>query len=669
MTTLDKQQAGHATPKKSRDQKQKAAVASRAAVREYLNHRGSGILALPKLTFAQLDSSGLISYENSKKPLPVTIDVSALGLASRDVVDVHMRGRDVGSWGPRLYRIRFDRPTDPSPDDPIVVDIPVSRLTPGDHELGYIVIEYPDTPAESDPAPLTVDHTPPFDRVHPPAPTLPDYVVTVGEINKQVIDDNPDGLVCTFPDYAANGRQPTDSIAVYFARYPSSQLSNPIDTFPVTDALTFTLRWEDLNLLVGGSYYLFYVLIDLAGNSSKDSTPAPVTVKVVGDPVPVVAEVDLAPKPADGLIDLEDAKNPAGVHVIIPKYVNDLPDDVIELTWGTRPAVRHPVSMYLPFPLYLPVPASTIFDDYGSATGEQPTDISYFVDRNGVTTPAPTADILVDLSAPGPNPGEEEENDELKPVTVVGSDTSQPNVLLPVDYGNDATLTLELWSSPLPAPGITLTPYWGDLAHPLTPQTLTTEGAGATLTFSVPWSHIRELGNNDIPVFYTLSWPTNNNIQRSLTQLVDVRANRVVLEAPTFRKANTPMVCSDLERVSREAVIRIPGNTTYFKEFDVIRAEWQIFDSAAGTSPLGDPVVFTSKPLTPDMVSNGFNINIGPYETVVRPCARNSVDIHYFVMVAGEGEVKSQRGFTTTRFANLNGNFCEDIDSLENPDD
>lgn len=377
----------------------------------------------------------------------------------------------------------------------------------------------------------------------------------------------------------------------------------------------------------------------------------------------------MAPQPADGLIDLGDAQNPAGVHVIIRKYTNDLPNDVIELTWGTQAAVRYPVSMYLPFPLLLPIPASTIFDDYGSATGEQATEINYFVDRGGVTTDAPTADILVDLSAPGPNPGEEEENDLLNLVTVVGSDPSQPNVLLPEDFGNAAILTLELWDVPMPAPGITITPYWGDLAHPLTPQTLTTEGAGATLRFSVPWPHIRELGNGFIPVFYTLSWATNNNIQRSPPRPVDVRANQVVLEAPTFRKATTPMACADLEPVSREAVIRIPGNTTYFKEFDVIRVEWQIFSNPAGTTPVGTPFVFTSPQLTPDMVANGFNMKIGPYDTVVRPCARNSVDIHYFVTVAGEGEVKSQRGFTTTRFSNLGGQFCEEIPVLENPDD
>ncbi|MEW5715921.1 hypothetical protein AB1462_26640 [Pseudomonas sp. SB113] len=672
MTTLTNQQAvGKKKPGKTVAQKQKAALASRAAARAYRAERGAGILVLEAPKFDTLNANGLISYANSKKPLPITIDVSGLDLDPlSDYVDIHKRGRGVTGWGARLYRITFNRPGDPSPDDPIVRELPVSRLTPGEHEVGYIVWEGGVTPTESFPALLEVDHEPPYDRNHPPAPELPDFVISAGEINRQVIDANPDGLVCTYSDYPENGRKPGDRIVVYFARYPSSQLSNPIDTFPVTDELSFTLEWDDLDLNAGGQYYLFCVYIDLAGNPSKDSTPVIVSVKMVGDPEPLVAEVDLAPQPADGLIDLADAQNPDGVHAVILEYKNYLPTDVIELTYAGQPAMRFPVNLYLPFPLLLPIPKATIFAEYGESTGEQTTVINYFVDRNGEETHAPQATFLVDLSAPGPDPGEGEENDQLNEVTVVGiAEPVQENVLPEDDFGNDAELTLVLWEQPLPAPGIIITPYWGDMAHPLTPQTLSTEGPGATLTFIVPWEVIRAVGNGLISVFYTLSWLTNGNIQRSPPQIVTVRANQVVLEAPTFIKVTTPMACTDLEVVTREAVIRIPGNTVYFKEHDQIRLEWQIFSNVAGTTPLGDPFVFMSAPLTPDMVANGFNMKIGPYMTVVRPCARNSVDIHYFVDVPSEGPVKSQRGFTTTRFANLGGLFCEEIPVLEDPDD
>ncbi|WP_053135132.1 hypothetical protein [Pseudomonas sp. MIACH] len=673
MTTLTNQQAvGKKKSGKTAAQKQKAALASRAAARKYRAERGAGILVLDAPEFDTLNANGLISYDNSRKPLPITIDVSGLGLnPAEDFVDVHMRGRGVTGWGARLYRITFNRPGDPSPDDPIVRDLPVSRLTPGEHEVGYIVWEGESTPTESDPALLEVDHEPPYGREYPLAPVLPDFVISAGEINQQVIDANPDGLVCTYPDYPAKGRKPDDSIAVYFGRYSSSQLyAEPIDTFPVTDALSFTLEWDQLDFSKGGDYYLFCVYTDLAENSSRDSTPAHVSVKVVADPVPLAAEVDLAPQPADGLIDLTDAQNPDGVHAIIRKYDNDLPTDVIELQYGSQPAMRFDVSLYLPFPLLLPIPTEAIFNEYAGSTGEQPTVINYVVDRNGAETNAPEASFLVDLSAPGPDPSEEEENDLLNLVTVVGvTDPDEENVLLPGDFGEDATLTIVLWDVPLPAPGITITPYWGDLAHPLEAKTLSTEGPGATLTFDVEWEDIRDVNNGLISVFYTLSWETNGNVQKSPSRLVDVRANKVILEAPTFRKATTPMACTDLELVTREAVIRIPGNTVYFREFERIRVEWQIFSNAAGTTPLGDPFEFISDPLTPDMVANGFNMKIGPYATVVRPCGRNSVDIHYFVDVPGEGPVKSQRGFTTTRFANLGGQFCEDMPVLEDPDD
>lgn len=672
MTTLTNQQAvGKKKPRKTAAQKQQAALASRAAAREYRAKRGAGILVLDKPRFDTLNDNGLITHDNSRKPLPITIDVSALGLKpDEDFVEIHMRGRGVTGWGPYLYKITFNRTGDPSPNDPIVRDLPVSRMTPGEHEVGYKVWEGGDTPTESVPALLEVDHEPPYGREHPEPAVLPDFVISAGEINQQVIDNNPGGLVCTYPDYAARGRKPEDQISVYFATYPSSQLASCIDTFSVDDDLSFTLEWEDLDLSEGGKYYLFCVYTDLAGNSSKDSTPVVVQVNVVAAPVPLAAEVDLAPQPGDGLIDLADAQNPDGVHAIIRKYENDLPTDVIELRYGTQPAKRYDVSLYLPFPLLLPISATDIFNEYGSSTGEQSTVLNYVVDRNGVETEAPEADFLVDLSAPGPAPGEDEENSALILGTVVGnSDPAQENILLPEDFDSDATLTIELWSAPVPAPGIIITPYWGDLAHPLEPQELSTEGPGATLTFNVPWATIREVGNGPIPVFYTLTWATNGNIQKSPSRPVDVQANQVWFEPPTFRKASTPMACPDLQPVTREAVIRIPGNALYFKEHDIIRVEWQIFSDVAGTVPLGDSFEFLSEPLTPDMVSGGFNMNIGPYATVVRPCARNSVDIHYFVNVPGEGSVRSRRGFTTTRFANLGGQFCEDLPVLEDPDD
>lgn len=90
----------------------------------------------------------------------------------------------------------------------------------------------------------------------------------------------------------------------------------------------------------------------------------------------------------------------------------------------------------------------------------------------------------------------------------------------------------------------------------------------------------------------------------------------------------------------------------------VVRCEFRVFSDITGDTQLGNTLALSSLPLTPDMVSNGFDIKI-PY-TALRPAARNSVDFHYFVPIPGEGEQPSVRAWTRTRFTDLNGFFCEE---------
>ncbi|WEL75523.1 hypothetical protein P0D92_26195 [Pseudomonas sp. CBSPAW29] len=460
-----------------------------------------------------------------------------------------------------------------------------------------------------------------------------------------------------YPAYRKTG----DRIEVYFSEDFSSQLSTPALEVPVTDAATFTVPWDTVRANEAGRNYLFYVLRDLAGNRSLDSTPARINLHLTDDPAPHQAEVPLALLPGDGLIDLQDVYLADDVFVSIPDYDNALPEiDVIQLTWGDEDPQRYDVADYLPFPLLLPVSRATIFADYGTATGEKETTIEYLVDRRGQEFDAPPLDIHVDISAPGPTPGPDPENAALNRPTVFGSDRATPNVLTPADFGNPATVEIVLWDVPVPAPDITITGYWGDLAHPFDPKTLTTEGPGDPVELEVPWETIKDVGNDrQVKVFYSLSWLTNGNIQRSVPREVNVTANVTTLPPAQFSKATATLACTDLNPVTRSTVVRVPGNTN-FKTDMVIRGEWRVFSDAAGETQLGATHPFNSPPLTAEMVANGFDVTIQPYMTVVRPAARNSVDFHYFVDIPGEGEVKSQRAFTRTRFADLNGLYCEE---------
>jgi hypothetical protein len=404
---------------------------------------------------------------------------------------------------------------------------------------------------------------------------------------------------------------------------------------------------------------LFYRLWDLAGNVSRDSTPARINLNLTQDPDPQEAYVPLALLPGDGLLDLQDLYDPNGIFVAIPEYDHNLPDiDVIELKLEDQSPQRFDVKNYLPFPLMLPISKADLLDHYGSSAGEVDLSIDYFVDRRGNPFNAPTHEIKVDFSAPGPAPGEDPENSLLNPVLVYGSNPEVENELPESDFDKDATVEIELWDVPNPAPGTIIKGYWGDLAHQFDEVTLSTEGPGDTVPLNVPWEIIRTVGNRTVPVFYTLSWPTNDNIQRSPAQNVVVRANQVVLEEPRFIKATATLACTDLNVVNREATVRVPGNTTYFKEFMTVRCEFRVFSDTTGDTQLGTTLTLNSAPLTPDMVSNGFDIKI-PY-TALRPAARNSVDFHYFVSIPGEGDQPSVRAWTRTRFTDLSGLFCEE---------
>ncbi|MHA6575867.1 hypothetical protein [Pseudomonas yamanorum] len=652
----------------SLNKKQQAAVASREASRAYLSGRKGGVLNLKLPTFDSLNVGGLIPYQEPRQPLRVSYDLSEMA-EDGDIdpatvyITTNIRGKGATQWGTAIHVVNFANPASPNYADitaPFFRDIPASLLTQGEHEVGYIVWESPTSPSPlMRGAPLEIDETPPYGRIYPPAPIYPSYLVD--EITETDIADNEDGMVCTFPAYTAS-RKPGDSITVYFSEDFSSQLSTPALTVPVTDALTFTVAWDTVRANAAGRNYLFYVLSDLAGNRSLDSTPARINLNLTDAPAPRQAEIPLALIPGDGLIDLQDVYVANDVIASIAEYANNLPEtDVIQLTWGEEDPRRYNVADYMPFPLLLPVSRATILADYGTATGEKETTIEYLVDRRGQEFDAPSLDIHVDLSAPGPSPGPDPENPTLNRPTVFGGDRTMPNVLRPADFGNDATVEILLWDLPLPVPGITITGYWGDLEHPFDPTTLTTEAAGSTVTLTVPWATIREVGNNaTLKVFYALSWRTNNNIQRSAPRDVNVRANVITLAPAQIRRDTAALACTDLNRVTWAAVVRVPGNTTYFTENMIIRGEWRVFSDAAGTTQLGPTYPFNSLPLTPDMVANGFDLTIQPYMTVLKPAARNSADFHYFVDVPGEGEVKSQRAYTRTRFADLNGVFCED---------
>jgi hypothetical protein len=645
--------------------KQQAALASRKLNREYVSRHGGGTFAFEAPAFDSLNDDGLIPASASKENLTISFEAPTPDVDFKEA-ELHlvMRAKGLTNWGEPLEEWVYEgRGNLIRPDDIVTFDIPSSLLHEGQHEIAYILYES-SLPTTSRVAPLAIDETAPYKfRLPTSNPRAPSFPADLGEeIDEDYISDHDRGLVCTFPDYPDYGRAEGDTITYYFSRYTSVQFATPIDTTPVTDNLEFVIPWDQIRVLKAGEYFLFYILTDLAGNKSSESFPTDIRVNVVGVPDPLQARVPLA-LPGDGLIDLQDAYEPGGVIVEIREYNNVREDiDIIDLTWGGESAGRFNVRDYTPFPLRLPVDSDIIFKVYDEGTGETDTDIEYRVDRNGADYDAPPLTIKVDLSSPGPSPTPDPENSQLNRVLVYGSDPDLENELPSEDFGKEATVEIVLWDNPPPMPGIIITGYWGSFADSFGPMVLTDEGPGDTVTLTVPWATIKKVRNGTVPVFYTLSWPVNDNFQRSRSQDVVVNADRIVMEQPTFVKAGANLTCTDLNRADLSASVRVPGNRVYFEEGAIVRLEWQVCSDQAGQMPVGDPVPFESEPLTSDMVVSGFPVTIKPYDTVIRPAGRNSVRIQYFVTIDG-AEQPSNIGITRTVFANQNTPplYCEDL--------
>lgn len=674
VTTLKGAKKKHPVTESSRKaalkKKQRAAIASRQAYRAYLaKHRG-GINEFEAIEFESLNDEGLIPVSATNKDLPFTFVAPTLEVAPNlATLSVVMRSRPSTVWPDALYNFRYSGTGAISPGDTISRDIPKALLREGLHEIAYILYES-GIPTTSDIAPLEVDTTWPYRfnsldanevNIHPAALTVPDDLG--GEITQEYIDDNPDGLLVGLPDYVRYGRKSSDTLTVYISEYSWASPDDVVDSVGVGDEDEFLLPWTKISLLEGGVYYLFYVLTDLARNPSKISLPVRLLVSLTLPPEPLEAEVPLARKPEDGLLDLADIYQPT-VYVKIPEYDNMLPAlDIIELWWAGELVGRFEVRLYLP-QLLLPVPRSLILDAYSDGPGEVDTDIDYLIDRRGVEYSATTHTIKVDASVPGPEPTPDPENPAMLAPTVYGSDPDNPGELPPEDFGLDATVEVTVPADTVP--GVRVKVYWGSFAELIGTYTIEDEVEGDVLIFIADWPTIRRVGNNPaLKVFWTLSWDTNNNIQHSVSTYVNVQSNRILLEEPTFVKATTVMACSDLDQVYWTARVRIPGNTTYFKEHMRVRLVWQAYADITGDVPEGPAVSFLSPELTPDMVSNGWTQTISPFDPVIKLAGRNSVKVKYLVPI-GDDEVPSEEAFTQTLFANRSTPpvYCPDLVAL-----
>lgn len=101
----------------------------------------------------------------------------------------------------------------------------------------------------------------------------------------------------------------------------------------------------------------------------------------------------------DGVLSLKDAQ--AGVQVDIPAYTNYRKEDKIAIKWGTTPLIAEQVGSRR-FPISISVTSDILRNEYGKASGEVATPVSYQVLRGHAAYGPAADDFAVDFSVAGP---------------------------------------------------------------------------------------------------------------------------------------------------------------------------------------------------------------------------------------------------------------------------
>ncbi|MFJ3483633.1 hypothetical protein ACIPL1_09650 [Pseudomonas sp. NPDC090202] len=286
-------------------------------------------------------------------------------------------------------------------------------------------------------------------------------------------------------------------------------------TFTVTNPAmptTVTISRADLVSLPDGVRFFGYQVTDWAGNVSTKSEPVQIDVFLE---VPAALPAPVVPADADGLVTYPDAAK--GVNVEIPAYNSAKAGDVLKVSWGGQALGPYSISAEeaAADPIVtLVVPYATV------ALVGNGTDIvvNYTLVRGGANRVSPDTLVDVNLDMPGgpdPDPDPETpEHENVFPATLTCG-ISDPNTIIPLDYGKDATVTLKRLSkkdSPIWQVDDVVQLTYGTLASPTIPAvTITAANEGADLRINLPFDTvIKAVGVGTVRMFFTITRTLNS---------------------------------------------------------------------------------------------------------------------------------------------------------------
>ncbi|SFX30538.1 hypothetical protein SAMN03159316_1524 [Pseudomonas sp. NFR02] len=566
--------------------------------------------------------------------------------AAPDTVFVYIKPVDDAEYG--LPFITFEFNFDAAlPQDHATVNIARGRRPPGLWDIKYevYIVRIPNL-SESDPMRLIVDTDAPYASSPnlPPAPILPaGLTLPIDETDFPAAPN--DRLFFSIPDYVLNGRAPGDRLRAFYGGSDTPYAPDPPSTevdWPVTD-LRFPLPKSVVSAGPDAFNTLRYQLLDAAGNPSQLSSSLRLDVALLPAPANLKQPLIGRAFPGDNRFDRIDGSIDLGMIVRIPAYDNpqrgndgDVFDVILSTSVGTE-TIEGTSLGGTSFPVPIVVALHILQILCGVLTGDVPLTVTYVIRRRSVTYPAaPSTIINLNLHVVGPTPTDPPEltNTDLDPVVIKGVNAAgvegADNELLPEHANRPANAYITLWDeAPTPDAEDFFIRLWyeGELAAT---RQITGGIAGAPVTppLQIPWALIAKHGNAPPmkQVHYTIDAGLGTNRQESEVTSVDVQANVQSLAMPEVRHlelfGGPPGVinCNTIRPLNTDGnvIVFIPPSRL-FEEFMVVRVDWKGYSDNAGTTEVTAAAGFKdSPPLTPAMISLGFEVNLGPFSTIMK---------------------------------------------------
>ncbi|WP_207282960.1 hypothetical protein [Pseudomonas sp. FW300-N2F2] len=530
-----------------------------------------------------------------------------------DILRIYVRRQGSTDWGEPSDEHDIPGPFAPG-DFPYDTTVTASAFADeGTYELKYTVEIASGDISDSDIAEFVIDKTPPNDNQ---ASTLPlefrDQVAKDSGLTRAYLDSvSGTGVPLIVPAYT--GQRNQDAIEVYILLEEDIVPHKVFDDVIPNDRIV----WIPVVFLTGkedGLIAFKFKLKDIVGNVGPDSVPLETHLLLL--PLPVAPfrplRVPLA-EDAKTLIDLADVRT--GVRALVPLYTNPAKNDRIYLTWGTHTAsIPHKVGVNPTNPIIIDVSdTELIVPDYGAATGEKPTAVTYQIRRGQLTYDADSAlNIKVDLS--------QVIDPSILPMVVVqgGGSAPEDNKLLLSDVGFNATATFQV------PPGLTGVDwarlYWGDLPDYVAEVSPVPTTVGADVVFDVPWSEIVKVPGIVIDVWYEVGITGDNNPSPSRPTEVNVEeAVPIRLAEPEFPDARFVgtvwwINCSSWLGTDANLRLHIPPNPRLSagQQMDITVQGYSDFPPV---TPVGTPWTKTIPSLTTSQVEDGFIETVGPRTT------------------------------------------------------